>query len=94
MIDTDLDGLAPSVAYVDANSVKPAALARMLLEKLNALATLPQTSLNIWRIVSSRYATTPFSFHGAATFGGRWNQVGTQAVYAAIVFQINNFQAA
>ena len=37
----------------------------------------------LWRAYVPRWAHAPLSGAGAARFGGRWNPVGAQAVYAA-----------
>ncbi len=79
--DTDLDGLPPTVHYVDARRVAADQLASMLLKKLGSVAAALHTVLDVWRLVSTRYATDAFSGQGASFFGGRWNEKGTRAVY-------------
>lgn len=37
----------------------------------------------LWRAYVPRWAHAPLSGAGAARFGGRWNPVGAQAIYAA-----------
>jgi len=37
----------------------------------------------VWRIVSGRYAATPFDGEGARLYGGRWNFAGLPLVYSA-----------
>lgn len=42
--------------------------------------------MKVWRIAKSEYAETPddmLNGEGAATYGGRWNPVGTPAVYCS-----------
>jgi RES domain-containing protein len=39
--------------------------------------------LNIWRLVTARFAETAFSGEGARLYGGRWNRKGVPLVYAA-----------
>lgn len=39
--------------------------------------------LTLWRAFVPRWAHLPLSGEGAARFGGRWNAVGTPAIYAA-----------
>jgi RES domain-containing protein len=41
------------------------------------------SSLTLWRAFVPRWAYLPLSGEGAARFGGRWNPVGAQAIYAA-----------
>lgn len=40
-------------------------------------------ALTLWRAYVPRWAHLPLSGEGAARFGGRWNAVGTPAIYAA-----------
>lgn len=37
----------------------------------------------VWRLTSPRFARDPLSGQGAKLYGGRWNESGTAAVYAA-----------
>lgn len=39
--------------------------------------------MRIWRLVKSKYAASAFDGEGARLHGGRWNSVGTAAVYGA-----------
>lgn len=39
--------------------------------------------LEVWRLVTTRYAETAFSGEGARLYGGRWNRKGVPMVYAA-----------
>ncbi|MEX0954510.1 MAG: RES domain-containing protein [Rhizobiaceae bacterium] len=39
--------------------------------------------VDLWRAYVPRWAHLPLSGEGAAQFGGRWNAVGTPAIYAA-----------
>jgi RES domain-containing protein len=43
----------------------------------------PETTLDLWRAYVPKWAHAPLSGEGAARFGGRWNAVGTPAIYAA-----------
>ena len=81
--NTDLDGLHPTVAYLNANSVKPTQLAAMLLKKLNLVPATRQQELQVWRIVRSKDASRAFSGESASFFSGRWNHRGVRAVYCA-----------
>ena len=40
-------------------------------------------AVELWRAYVPRWAHLPLSGEGAAQFGGRWNAVGTPAIYAA-----------
>jgi RES domain-containing protein len=79
--DTDLDGLPPTVHYVDARLVSADQLASMLLKKIASLSAASRTVLDVWRLVRTRYAADAFSGRGSAMAGGRWNEKGTHAVY-------------
>lgn len=39
--------------------------------------------MRLWRLVKTRYAASAFTGDGARIYGGRWNSVGTAAVYGA-----------
>jgi RES domain-containing protein len=39
--------------------------------------------LNVWRLVTRRFADTAFSGEGARLYGGRWNRKGISMVYTA-----------
>lgn len=39
--------------------------------------------MRVWRLVKTRYAASAFGGEGARICGGRWNSVGTAAVYGA-----------
>lgn len=43
-----------------------------------------QPPLVLWRAYVPRWAHLPLSGDGAARFGGRWNPVGSPAIYAAL----------
>jgi len=43
----------------------------------------PAGGLTLWRAYVPRWAHLPLSGVGAARFGGRWNPVGSPAIYAA-----------
>ena len=40
-------------------------------------------SLQAWRIVKEKHATTAFSGEGAYVYGGRWNSPGVRIVYTS-----------
>jgi RES domain-containing protein len=42
----------------------------------------------VWRITTARYAHEAFDGRGAALAGGRWNQVGTLAVYCSATLSL------
>ncbi|MBL8580681.1 MAG: RES domain-containing protein [Rhizobiaceae bacterium] len=42
-----------------------------------------EAALTLWRAYVPRWAHLPLSGEGASRFGGRWNAVGTLAIYAA-----------
>lgn len=44
---------------------------------------LQPMALPLWRMLSVRFQLAPFSGEGARRFGGRWNAVGTPALYLA-----------
>lgn len=39
--------------------------------------------MRVWRLVKAKYAASAFTGEGARIYGGRWNSVGTAAVYGA-----------
>lgn len=39
--------------------------------------------LQVWRLVTARFAETAFSGEGARRYGGRWNRKGVSVVYTA-----------
>jgi RES domain-containing protein len=39
--------------------------------------------LQVWRLVTARFAATAFSGEGARRYGGRWNRKGVAVVYTA-----------
>ncbi len=43
---------------------------------------MPNT-INAWRFVKQKHASTAFSGEGAKLYGGRWNQQGVAAVYTS-----------
>lgn len=87
---TDLDGLPPSIAYLDATKTPPEEVAGLLIEKL-ACAPRDQTplnygetELNVWQIAHpTPNSPGHFSGLGPTLTGGRWNHPGTPVVYAA-----------
>ena len=81
--DTDFEGLSPTVTYMDARTTPPAKLAALVLKKLEWAHEPESGTLEVWRLVSPRFASAPFSPVGAALVGGRWNRQGSPAVYAA-----------
>jgi RES domain-containing protein len=84
--DTDLDGLPPTLFYVDARKVGPAALGAMIIEKLHLLERSYEAGLGdleVWRLVGSRFARSAFDGEGARLYGGRWTRPGTRVVYTA-----------
>lgn len=44
---------------------------------------MPDGAIELWRAFVPRWSHLPLSGEGAARFGGRWNAVGTPAIYAA-----------
>ena len=84
--DTDLDGLPPTVSYIDARKVAPDALGGMIVEKLRLHEQSYEVGvrdLEVWRLVKSRFAASAFDGEGASLFGGRWTHPATRVVYTA-----------
>jgi RES domain-containing protein len=62
----------------------PAGAGGVVAAAESSLALTPgPTRLTAWRLVKSKFAAGAMSGEGAATFGGRWNGVGTKVVYAS-----------
>ncbi|WP_080932025.1 RES family NAD+ phosphorylase [Pseudomonas fluorescens] len=81
--DTDLDGLQPTLTYLSANAMRPFQLAEKILKKLSLPSVVQEQELQIWKIISPKYASEAFSSMPASRFGGRLNYQGTNAVYCA-----------
>jgi hypothetical protein len=84
--DTDIDGLSPSLYYVDAREVTPEDLGAMIVEKLHLLERSYETgvdNLEVWRLVRFRHAGSALSGEGVRLYGGRWTRPGTRIVYIA-----------
>lgn len=82
----ELDGLQPTIGYVDASVVKPAELGKLVLQKLSQLSSVEEElthDLEVWRVVGARNAPYAFYGEGIARVGGRWSKQGTRVVYAA-----------
>lgn len=86
---TDLDGLPPTLAYVDAKQIGPEALGAMIIEKLRLLECSYESgveNLDVWRLVRlfrSNFAASAFTGEWAERFAGRWTQPGVRVVYTA-----------
>ena len=39
--------------------------------------------MRLWRLVKTKYASTPFDGEGARTYGARWSSPGTRVAYAS-----------
>ena len=39
--------------------------------------------MQVWRLVKTRYASTPFDGEGARLYGARWNSPGNRVAYAS-----------
>jgi RES domain-containing protein len=92
--DTELEGLPPSVAYVDARRLTPRQLGELLIQKLRSLGvlvaegdSLPPPGTTAWRIASHRFATDLRTASSAASrFAGRWNPAGIPVIYAGATY--------
>src|SRR5262249_21393277 len=88
--DTELDGLPPTIAYLDLRRMDPGQLGDILIRKLVqsgkrigiSLAPPVVPGFVVWRIGAKRHSTD-FSGRTAAVTGGRWTPRGIPAVYAA-----------
>jgi RES domain-containing protein len=88
--NTELEGLAPTIAYLDLRKLDPGQLGDMVIRKLVGSGKhigikLPPPvvpGITVWRITNERYAAD-FSGRGAAVTGGRWTRPGVAVLYTA-----------
>ena len=58
-LPAELDGLQPTIGYVDASVVKPLELGKLVLQKLSQLSSVEEElthDLEVWRVVGARNA--------------------------------------